>query len=318
MSLLGAMGAISAYFHFDLAYRFLMRMPAFNRRELIWRVMAEEHVDSACFRTNGYTWNVPMKLGVPLELFRSGDFQGQEVEALCDWVRHHGLLQPGRDTIIDVGANLGTTTVPMIRHLGCRILAIEPAPGNLRFLEQNIQANGCGSHVTVAARAVLREPGVIQLLMPTDDPGGYCVDRAKVRDGLAAEALNSLVEARADRLDAIADESGVSLDQVALVWSDTQGCEAEVMETGSEFWSRGAPFYTEIEPLSLRRQGAFDTFASLAGQYFDRYIEAKDIVTRRGAAPTHPIAEFAGFLNGLAADSTVDVLFLPASCRLKG
>ncbi|MBN9661308.1 MAG: FkbM family methyltransferase [Acidobacteria bacterium] len=318
MSLLGALGAISAYFRFDLAYRFLRRMPAYNRRELIWRIMADEHVDSACFRTNGFTWHVPMKLGLPLELFRSGDFQGQEVDALCEWIGHHGLLQAGRDTIIDVGANLGTTSVPIARRLGCRILAVEPAPLNLRFLEENLRANGCAAQVTVAPRAVLREPGVIQLLLPTDDPGGYCVDRGTVRAGLSEQALNSLVEARADRLDAIALESGVSVDQVALVWSDTQGCEAEVMETGVEFWSRGAPFYTEIEPLSLRRQGALDTFAGLAGRYFDRYIEAKDIVARRGAAPTHPIAEFAALLNGLPADATVDVLFLPGNCRLKG
>ncbi|MGC4053920.1 MAG: FkbM family methyltransferase [Paludibaculum sp.] len=318
MSLLGSMASVSAYFHWDLLYRFLRRMPAFHRRELIWRVLAEEHVDSACFRTNGFVWNVPMKLGLPLELFRSGDFQGRQVEALSAWVRHHGLLAPGRDTIIDVGANLGTTTVPLIRHLGCRVLAVEPAPGNLRFLEMNIQANGYGEQVTIARRAILREPGVIGLLMPSDDPGGYCVDRGGMAAALPEKALDSRVEARADQLDSIVREAGIEPEQVALVWSDTQGCEAEVMETGAELWRRGTPFYTEIEPLSLRRQAAFEDFARLAAQHFDRYIEATDLVAHRGLAPSHAISEFPRFLGSLPDDASIDVLFLPDGCGLKG
>lgn len=315
MNFLGAMGSLSAYFHFDLAFRFLKRMPEFNRRELVWRIFAEEQVDSACFRTDGFIWNTPMTLGIPLELFRSGGFQSKDVRALAAWIRRHGLLADGRDTLIDVGANIGTTTVLLARELACRVLAVEPEQTNLRFLRMNIEANGCGNQVTVAPYAVLREPGVIRLLKPKDDPGGFCVDRARARESVEALAIERSVEARADRLESIAQLHGVSADRVAAVWSDTQGCELEVMETGAAYWAAGAPFYTEIEPLSLRRQGAFDSIAACAARHFDHYLEALDLVRQGEAAPVHPIQQFPAFLKGLPADSTLDVLFLPPNCK---
>ncbi|MGJ5818492.1 FkbM family methyltransferase [Paludibaculum fermentans] len=316
MSLLSVATNISAYFQWDLAYRFLMRMPALNRRELAWRILQREHTDSASFRVDGFVWNAPVTLGVPLVLFRSGCFQGEEVCAMIDWIRHQELLQPGRDTIIDVGANIGTTSLPMIRGLGCRILAIEPEPRNLHFLRKNLEDNGLSNLACVAPCAILREPGTISLLQPTEDPGGFCVDRARIRAEMGQSALNGAVDVRADRLDSVATEQGFDFARIALVWSDTQGCEEDVMVTGAEFWSRGAPLYTEVEPLSLRRQGVYNTIAGVAAQHFDRYIEAKDIVSLGAAAPVHPICEFASYLANLPGINA-DVLFLPPNCQLK-
>lgn len=76
MNLLSMAANISAYFQWDLAYRFLRRMPALNRRELIWRILETENVDSASFRIDGNIWNTPVTYGVPLVLFRSGATRG--------------------------------------------------------------------------------------------------------------------------------------------------------------------------------------------------------------------------------------------------
>lgn len=316
MNLLSMAANISAYFQWDLAYRFLRRMPALNRRELIWRILETENVDSASFRIDGNIWNTPVTYGVPLVLFRSGGYQGEEVSAVIDWIRHQGLIQAGRDTIIDVGANIGTTSLPMLRGLGCRVFAVEPEPRNLYYLRKNLEDNGFSNQVSIAPRAILREPGTIRLLQPTDDPGGFCVNRPPVREELGQSIFNGGVDVQADRLDNVAREHGVDFARVAFIWSDTQGCEEDVMDTGAEFWSRGVPFYTEIEPLSLRRQGVLTTIAGVAARHFDRYIEAKDIVSKRGAAPVRPISEFAAYLKGLP-EITTDVLFLPPSCKLK-
>ena len=52
------------------------------------------------------------------------------------------LARPG-DTAIDVGANIGTTTLCLARSVGAagRVIAFEPLPSNSAMLRSNIEAN---------------------------------------------------------------------------------------------------------------------------------------------------------------------------------
>lgn len=53
------------------------------------------------------------------------------------------LARPG-DTAIDVGANIGTTTLCLARSVGTagRVISFEPLPSNFAMLRSNIEANG--------------------------------------------------------------------------------------------------------------------------------------------------------------------------------
>jgi len=53
------------------------------------------------------------------------------------------LARPG-DTAIDIGANIGTTTLCLARSVGTagRVISFEPLPSNFAMLRSNIEANG--------------------------------------------------------------------------------------------------------------------------------------------------------------------------------
>lgn len=47
------------------------------------------------------------------------------------------------DTVVDVGANIGTVSIPMAQTVGNqgRVIAIEPHPLSFRYLQENVQLN---------------------------------------------------------------------------------------------------------------------------------------------------------------------------------
>ena len=73
-----------------------------------------------------------------------------------------GALPP-EPTILDVGANVGFTT--LILAAVCpkaRIVAFEPVPANIRLLEENLRANGV-TNVTVVRAAVGEAKGTVTM-----------------------------------------------------------------------------------------------------------------------------------------------------------
>jgi FkbM family methyltransferase len=65
--------------------------------------------------------------------------------------------------ILDVGANIGATALPMaVQRPDCRVLAFEAVPSNAECLRQNIQANGI-TNVEVIEKAVSDAPGIITM-----------------------------------------------------------------------------------------------------------------------------------------------------------
>jgi FkbM family methyltransferase len=196
-------------------------------------------------------------------------------------------LSGSRNVFVDVGANIGTTCVPIARASGCRALAIEPVGENFRRLKINVEANGLADRILLAQRAVQRAPGRIRMCRTVRQSGGNFV----WRDGLAniaPEEVAGFEEVEGDTLVAIARSVGLRAEEIALVWADVQGCEAEVIESGAALWALGVPLWAEVEPHSLVRQGSLASFADLSAAHFDRFILAgSPAARRRGAAGAH-------------------------------
>jgi FkbM family methyltransferase len=77
-------------------------------------------------------------------------------------------VRPGA-TVVDVGANIGYNTVYASRLVGDagRVVAVEPAADNVRFLRENVNANALGN-VVVHAVAVGRAREVRDLFLRGD------------------------------------------------------------------------------------------------------------------------------------------------------
>lgn len=129
---------------------------------------------------------------------------------------------------------------------------------------------------------------------------------------LAVGAITGYEDVEADTLSGIVAAAGLDAGEIALVWSDVQGCELAVIESGSEFWARSIPLWAEVEPISLRRQGTLDRFPDALAAHFDRFIPSTELCRLGLAAVPRPIAEFPHLIAGIApGEMSTDVLLLP-------
>lgn len=282
-----------------------------RRRIVAWRALQESGLRSIEFERDGIVWNLPRwDEIIGFHLFVDGGFQRADIMALLAWAERQGVISPRRQVVVDVGANIGSTSIPLARDGHCRVVAIEPTSENFRHLTLNIERNGLADRVTAVKRAVLATPGRITMSLPTTNIGAHFVLRGSTADAEPEEHTHRET-VDGDGLTAIVEAAGVALDEVAFVWADVQGCEADVIASGAALWARGVPLWAEVEPHSLAKQGSLETFAPLAARHFDRFIHASALVKGGDAAVVQPIAELDDLIRAFTPnEGSTDVLFL--------
>ncbi len=298
-----------------LILAFIRLLTTHQRRVLTWWFMAETGIEGFTFRRNGIVWNAPSNDHIAQDLYNFGAYQGREIDALLGWMRRSGRLTSSRDVVVDAGANIGTTCVPMVLKAGCRALAIEPVEKNFGLLRRNVEANGLSQKILLTRKAIARIPGPLKMCLASWASGGHFVAKggeATLREDLIA----GFEEVESNTLSGIVAESSLRADQIALVWADVQGCEMEVIESGAPLWQSGVPLWAEVEPVSLRRQGVYEEFADSAAAHFDRFVVSRELISLEDKAPVRAIGKFRAFLDAITPQQVnEDVLFLPPSFR---
>lgn len=159
----------------------------------------------------------------------------------------HGLFGRGSGTFIDIGANIGLVSIPVVEKSGIACLAFEPEPFNYELLNRNIVAHGLESKIAAFNVALYSEKGQIQLQRDPANSG----DNRLISEKSPAKAIDSGTRAicvNADRLDALIHPE--QLTHPIVIKMDTQGAEARVLEGAqhvlphvdyliSEYWPRG-------------------------------------------------------------------------------
>ncbi|MGA7271660.1 MAG: FkbM family methyltransferase, partial [Acidimicrobiia bacterium] len=96
------------------------------------------------------------------------------------------------DTIIDVGAHVGTFAIPLARQAGPTglVCAFEPMPWSYELLLLNIELNGLAGVIWPVDRAVSDRPGNFLAETPNqgNTGGSYLVDAA---DGVSSVTLDA-------------------------------------------------------------------------------------------------------------------------------
>src|SRR5438128_1166579 len=87
------------------------------------------------FKRNGFAWTGPPTCTITRAIFIDGQHQDIYIDMLHKWIK------PQCPVIVNVGANVGDTALPLTRT-GKRVIAIEPSPETFARLERNVRANG--------------------------------------------------------------------------------------------------------------------------------------------------------------------------------
>lgn len=280
-------------------------------RDMTLRAMLLDGVKAVEFEHDGMHWQTDLGDEIGAHLYRTGTYEGPEIAAVLEWLR----LNREQKVVVDVGANIGTTSVPFAQA-GYRVVAVEPVPATFAMLRANVFSNDLGELVHCVQSAVSEQSGVIE--MWTGDGSGQAevaVDGkrpATTRWGGAG----TIVEVCTQPLTEILTACSVPPEDVALVWADVQGAETAVIRTAADCWDAGVPLYCEVDPTSLDVQVGVAKFVGEVEQHFGGFVTRDALLV--GRFEPSPISGFGAWVDSIGAvgsNSYSDVLLVPVCAR---
>jgi FkbM family methyltransferase len=152
---------------------------------------------------------------------------------------------------IDIGANIGLTTIPVAQNVRVRCLAIEPEPRNFVNLRANIAENCPYKNVEARRLAIFARRQTLQFEVASGNLGDHRLRIGK-KTGQLGEHKRGTIDVEGVSLDEIAG----NLDGPLAVKIDTQGAEPFVISGGKETLSRAGLVISEFWPYGMAQLGA--------------------------------------------------------------
>jgi FkbM family methyltransferase len=171
---------------------------------------------------------------------------GKDIHELMDEFRD---ILRGGGTYLDIGANLGATTLPLAASGTGIIHAFEPDPTNFRMLKANLAIN-CPSHSVVLHQLALGDiNGILAFEINPSNAGDNRLSGAG--PGAMGESSWKRIEVAVRRLDDVIDVVAKPL----VVKIDAQGAEARIIAGGRWTLAEADLISLEWYPYLLTRIG---------------------------------------------------------------
>jgi FkbM family methyltransferase len=249
--------------------------------------------------------------GIGWQLYAFRQYELDHVQDAVSWLLAAGFRLDGR-ILIDVGANIGSASVPLMRLGGfSKLVAIEPDATNCRLLGANLWMNKLHGITNVVNKAVSDANTVVNLELSESMDGDHRV-RIRIGDGVAArfdEGKRNVVRVPAVRLDHVVQETKCDPAQVGLVWMDVQGHESNVFAGGSELFGFSPPLMIELWPYGLARAGSsINALVAALETRWPRFVSWHARVPR-----VRPIQELLGYAKESEGTTFSNVLLVSAS-----
>jgi FkbM family methyltransferase len=233
------------------------------------------------------------------EVFLRGNYENDSLLEAVSILRTHfnGFLEK---TFLDIGANIGTSTITALKLAGFRsAIAVEPEPNNFKLLQINVIANDATSQVRLVNAAISSKEGNVQLEVDERNNGAY---RVIVGNQLDITG-RSTVSVRALPLAQALASVGATVDDIGLLWMDVQGHEPYVLESCPEITAAGVPACLEFWPAGLRLSGGTDKLTRLLRANYTHFVDVKYRPERE-----RPIADLNAIESQLPGRSWTELL----------
>jgi FkbM family methyltransferase len=174
----------------------------------------------------GFTYEVPdLREPIAFHVLINGSYEPQIQDLL------HRILRPS-GIFIDVGANIGTFTIPAAKYVGPsgHVIAIEASPNIFSFLQKNVALNNIGNVKLICAAAGSTNDDAMFYPAPVDHFGM----------GSRAPQFNATpITVQSVTLDSLA--SKLNLASIDLIKIDVEGFEFDVLNGAGELLNRKNP-----------------------------------------------------------------------------
>lgn len=156
-------------------------------------------------------------------LYLSREYSITDIESACRILTEENQLDPsGNYLLLDVGAGIGTTSIPLVRRgLFHTAWAFEPCADQAAYLERNIGLNSLEEQIRI---------------FPCTLAERSTADDVLTLDGLAAFAET---ENR----------------KISLIWLDVHGQEGLILRGGQRAFEQKIPLVTEFWPEGNEKSG---------------------------------------------------------------
>lgn len=234
-------------------FAFLLGLLPIGWRYRIFRLLSESfNVESIVVRgING-----AIEGGLRDEgLFRKYAQTGTWSENILQIIRGE-IQKKSSGTYIDIGANVGLTTIPLVGKNSWSFFAFEPDPENFLRLRLNLIRNLVDDRVVAHNIALSDKPGSLKLRRSPINSGDYRIvslseieSRSTNKDSEDWTTIDVASRPLDDVLPAL------SISGPLVIKIDTQGAEALIVKGGLHAFSKADLVILEFWPHGIARQG---------------------------------------------------------------
>jgi FkbM family methyltransferase len=169
--------------------------------------------------------------------FVAGPYGLERLKRAATLIERHGGRSIRGGEVLEIGANIGTTTVPLLTTLGAaRVHAFEPIPRNFELLRRNVELNDLSERVAAHQLAVSNRSGQLSMSLPDRFWGSSRVSEADERAHTAS----------CTTVDQLLAAGEIDQRRLALVWIDVEGHELAVLEGAASL--EPTPIVLEHDP----------------------------------------------------------------------
>lgn len=200
------------------------------------------------------------------QIIACGGFETKTIDTVLGVLRERGVKI---DQVLDVGANIGTTTVELLSRLpDATCVAFEPEPRNFEMLEHNIIANGLQHRVTAYRVALSDTVGMLEFELSDASPGDH---RVRIAPGSVVdrfdEAKRATIQVPSRTLDDLVGSGDIVVSPNTLVYMDVQGHEGQVLAGARAALANVSAVAMEYWPYGLKRAQGSHLVSDLLQSY---------------------------------------------------
>jgi len=213
---------------------------------------------------------------------------------------------------VDVGANIGTTTVAaLLSHRFGAAVCFEPETENYRLLLANLALNGLEDDVRSLRVGVSNRTG--RSLLVVGEGGGsmhwIAEDLEMVRSAERTQAVRAAeqpelrvrkmvpVEVELVTLDGLVESGVIDKNRVGMVWIDAEGHEGHVLQGGAGLLQDGVPVVLEFHPAGLQEHGDRDQIHAIAEDAYTHFVDVRRQEVAGPRFQLHPVERLAAYAD---------------------